>query len=130
MGRQITKNFNEDELKCTHCGDMHFTDLAVQKLQKVRDRYNKPMYLTSAYRCPVYNNGVSSTGFDGPHTVTENDNITVDVKVSGKDAYNLIAIAIDEGFTGVGVSQKGPHKHRFIHLDCIEGAVRPWIWSY
>jgi len=31
---------------------------------------------------------------------------------------------------GVGISQKGKHKSRFIHLDTIDSDNRPWIWSY
>ena len=31
---------------------------------------------------------------------------------------------------GIGISQKGKHKSRFIHLDTIDSDNRPWVWSY
>ncbi len=58
----------------------------------------------------------------------------VDVSVSGGPAYELLGIALEEGFTGIGVKQKGAHKGRFLHLDDLEYKpgehIRPTIWSY
>jgi hypothetical protein len=42
----------------------------------------------------------------------------------------LLAAAFDYGVPRVGVSQKGPHSSRFIHLDLIKSSVSPWVWSY
>ena len=83
------------------------------------------MSLSSAYRCPDHNDAVSSTGRNGPHTIG-----AADVKVSGAKAKELLMAACDAGATGIGVSQKGPHAARFIHIDRLEGDSRPWIWSY
>jgi hypothetical protein len=43
----------------------------------------------------------------------------------------VLRAALNAGFTGIGVKQKG--KGRFIHLDDIEDSgdrPRPWVWSY
>ena len=47
--------------------------------------------------------------------------------------YRLIRIAIEAGMTGIGISQRGPHEKRFIHLDDMDNSgehPRPWVWSY
>jgi zinc D-Ala-D-Ala carboxypeptidase len=131
MSRQITEHFNEDELKCScGCGRMLFSDKAIQKLEDLRMALNAPIRINSGYRCPLHNERVSRTGLNGPHTVFEDDNITVDIKVSGVEAHNLL-LAIDfVVFSGIGIKQTGSHSIRFIHLDCIESGSRPWVWSY
>ena len=62
-----------------------------------------------------------------------NDNIAVDVVVAGRFALELIQAAPEFDFHGIGVSQKGHHGDRFVHLDRLWGSnerPRPWIWSY
>jgi len=124
----LTKNFTSEELACKHCGKMAIPLPAVDKLQRLRDHYGRPLKLSSAYRCPEHNAAVSSTGRAGPHTKA-----AFDVLVSGPEAYQIVALALLEGFTGIGVSQKGPHAARFIHLDALDDAPdcpRPYVWSY
>ena len=97
-------------------------------LQKLRDKLGKPMKLSSAYRCPEHNSKVSSTGKSGPHTT----GMAIDIVCSGKDAWELLSFAMirSKVWKGIGVSQKGKHESRFIHLDTIEADNRPWVWSY
>jgi len=45
--------------------------------------------------------------------------------VSGEDAQTLIKLALDLGFKGIGVNQKG--EGRFIHID---HRSEPAMWSY
>ncbi len=118
--------FSDNELRCK-CGcnrndiDPGFMD----KLVVIRKAVGFPMILSSAYRCPEYNRKVSSTGPDGPHTKG-----AVDVLVFGSKAYAVMAAAFRHGMTGIGVSQKGTHAKRFIHLDDLTTPPRPWPWSY
>lgn len=132
--RQITAHFNEDELRCKcGCGRMEFSDRAVRFLENLRTRLGYAIRINSGYRCPEYNDRISSTGLSGPHTITANHNITVDVGVFGKPAFSLVHHAVNLGFMGIGVKQKGEHSARFIHLDMIMPAgrhPRPRLWSY
>ena len=73
-------------------------------LEQLRISFDRPIHLSSAYRCPDYNDEVSSTGRNGPHTRG-----AFDVLVSGTDAYDLLLLAIIFEWTGIGISQKGPH---------------------
>lgn len=124
----MTPHFSNRELAC-HCGcgllpPQDFQD----KVERLRVAYGKPLYVTSAARCPDYNDKVSHTGRTGPHTKR-----AIDIEIVGTDAFELIRLATKMGFTGIGVSQKGPWSSRFLHLDDLpkeEGQPRPWVWSY
>ena len=101
----------------------------MNKIQEIRDEIGVPLPISSAYRCPEHNERVSKTGRNGPHTTGK----AVDIAVSGPVALAVVGLALEKGIGGIGVSQKGPHKQRFIHLDVIEPSSRsprPTIWSY
>lgn len=93
-------------------------------LQAVRSKSRIPMQITSGYRCPEHNAAVSTTGRSGPHTTGK----AADIACHGGDAYRILKFALAGGFTGIGVQQQGGG--RFLHLDSLRGAMRPWIWSY
>ena len=112
---------------------MKFTLVAVQALEALRVEFGVPMRISSGYRCPTHNMEVSSTGPEGPHTIHEENNITVDVLEFGANAYELLELAITHDFSGIGLKQKGPLSRRFIHLDRLPQVVsrpRPTIWTY
>ena len=123
-------HFSHAELTCQcPCGQMEMDPDFMGRLEALRTAFGKPMRITSAYRCPSHNAQASSTGFTGPHTT----GLAVDVSVSGQDAHELLTLVLHHGFSGVGVSQRGPHNKRFIHIDAIDngsGRIRPTVWSY
>ena len=130
----LTKNFSRHEVAC-RCGECsglptdpvelaRFMD-ALNKLQGVRNVYGGPLVLSSGYRCPAHNAKVSSTGLNGPHTKG-----AFDVLVSGADAHRFVLVAVSNGVTGLGISQRNRHESRFIHVDWLVDNMRPWIWSY
>ena len=123
-----SKNFSESELACSCCGKNEMTQETVDALQALRESLGRPLKLSSAYRCPKHNSKVSSTGKSGPHTTGQ----AIDITCSGKEAWELLSFAMIRSkiWKGIGVSQKGKHESRFIHLDTIEADNRPWIWSY
>ncbi len=130
----MTPHFTWDELQCKcGCGDMKFTLVAVQALEALRVEFGVPMRISSGYRCPTHNMEVSSTGPEGPHTIHEAHNITVDVLEFGPNVYELLELAIDHDFSGIGLKQNGPMAERFIHLDRLPqlpNRPRPTIWTY
>lgn len=125
----MTKNFPDHELAC-QCGcgmlpDKHFMVL----IQAIRYEAGFPMPVSSAARCPDHNERVSKTGRTGPHTTGH----AIDIRVSGAQAARIISLGLKYGMQGIGVSQKGPHESRFIHLDDLSnapGQPRPTVWSY
>lgn len=120
----LTANFTREELACKHCGKMEIPLHVVQMLQKVRDKVGFPLKINSGYRCPEYNAQLAETGSNGPHTVA-----AFDIAADGRQAFAIIKAAIEVGFTGIGVSQKG--SGRFVHIDYLPTShPRPMVWSY
>ena len=116
-------NFSKKEFDCTHCGENQMTPEFMSKLQALRMKYGKPMRITSGYRCPEHPIEAKKAK-PGAHS----SGCACDVGVEGQDAYQLLKLAFQLGFTGIGVQQKG--NGRFIHLDILDQPPRPNVWSY
>ncbi len=95
------------------------------RIDQLREDYGKPLIVTSAYRCPSHNSSVSSTGTTGPHTT----GCAIDFLIAGADAHALLEVAVEQGFPGIGINQKGDWEQRFLHVDDLT-ENRPRIWSY
>lgn len=120
--------FTEEEMKCRYSGISKMDAGFMDSLTKLRELYDKPMIITSAYRDPSLHPIESMKEKRGAHTYGR----AVDIAVQGADALKLLQIVMstDLGFTRVGIAQKGAG--RFIHLDNMteaEGFPRT-IWSY
>lgn len=122
-----TEHFSDAEVACKcGCGMLPQQDF-MDKLEALRVAFGRPMRVTSGARCPAHNAAVSSTGRTGPHTTGR----AADVEVMGDAAHKLLRLALEAGFTGIGVKQKGVI--RFLHFDDLPaapGQPRPTIWSY
>jgi zinc D-Ala-D-Ala carboxypeptidase len=116
-------NFSAQEFNCSHCGQNEMKPEFMAKLQKLRETYGAPMKVTSGYRCPQHPIEVKKAR-PGAHASGQ----AVDIGVQGSDAHTLLRMALEAGFTGIGVQQKGTG--RFLHLDTLEGDLRPTVWSY
>lgn len=123
----MTPHFSREELACRcNCGMLPEQDF-MNKVEALRVKYGAPLKVTSAARCPQHNAKVSSTGLSGPHTTGR----AIDLGVRGQDALRVLRIALEGGFSGIGIAQKGDG--RFIHLDDLHdapGQPRPHCWSY
>jgi len=119
----MNKYFSENELRCKcGCGEYYFNSGTLARLNQVRIEYNKPITISSGFRCNSYNIQIGATQ-------THSSGQAVDISVNRKNAHKLLKLAFKHGFTGIGVKQHG--KSRFIHLDDIaDENKRPWIWSY
>ena len=125
----MTDHFTDDELKCKcGCGVLGMDASFMDRIENLRVAFDKPMSVSSGYRCPTHNSNQSSTGKTGPHTTGK----AIDIHVFGEEAYTLLLLAMQMGFTGVGVRQKGGHLSRFIHIDDLQPNEhpRPRVWSY
>jgi len=123
----IAKHFTQSELECP-CGNcsFRFSPVTLQRLDALRDKMDEPIIINSGYRCYAYN---ELKGY----TQTHSSGQAVDIRASGKYAVRLVKYALELGFTGIGINQKGDHNGRFIHLDDLSqtaGRPRPHIWSY
>ena len=127
----LTKNFSVAECQCRcGCGAADMDPDFMKILQNIRDEMKRPLKISSGVRCISHNSKVSSTGKDGPHVPRSHGTAASDILIFGADALRMIDIARKHGVSGVGISQRGPHAKRFIHLDCISDHPRPTMWSY
>ncbi|WBA86524.1 D-Ala-D-Ala carboxypeptidase family metallohydrolase [Endozoicomonas sp. GU-1] len=125
------KNFSFKELacKCGSCDESsgrHISPELMGKVQELREKCGFPFAISSAYRC---SNHPTEARKSQPGTHAKG--LAVDILVSGKQAHRVLKKAMAMGcFTGIGISQKGDHGRRFIHLDVSRAENRPWVWSY
>lgn len=123
------KYFTDKELACKCCGKQLMQPDFMRKVEALRAELGFPFKVTSAYRCPDHNDEVSHTGRNGPHTSGR----AIDIQCSHGKAFEIVTNARNFGFTGIGTSQRGAWKNRFIHLDDLEARdnrPRPHIWGY
>ncbi len=123
--------FRPEEFTCRCPGDELLIESEfLDKLVELREAFERPMLITSGYRCADHNTRVSSTGPRGPHTTGS----SADVGVFGVEAFDLARLAFLHGFTGIGINQRGEPAKRFVHLDTLPvGGLhhpRPRVWSY
>ena len=113
-------NFTKSEFDCKETGENEMKHSFMVRLQKLRNAYGKPMRITSGYRS-INHTIAARKSAPGTHT----QGIACDIAVDRADAVRLLRLALELGFNGIGVQQKG--NGRFIHLDTREN---PTIWSY
>jgi uncharacterized protein YcbK (DUF882 family) len=112
------------EWACKGTGRIVVVPDFLDRLEALRMRVGFALPISSGYRSPSHNMDVSTTGDDGPHTTGE----AADIRVNGMQALALLGAALQLGFLGIGISQKGPHGSRFIHVDTARDI--PALWSY
>ena len=120
--------FTEKELRCKGTDECQMDEDFMARLVSLRKDFNEPMIISSGYRHESYNQVIGGAQ-NSPHLSGK----AVDVLVSGRAAYKLMKMSMKHGFTGIGVSQRGPHESRFLHIDTMDSNdihPRPWIWSY
>ena len=123
------KYFSEDELRCQGTGEIHMDEKFMEKLIELRDKLKQPMVISSGYRSEAHNIAIG-----GSKRSAHLQGCAVDVVCSGEKAHNIVRLAMELGFSGIGVKQHGIHERRFIHVDTMPRhsvtSPRPWIWSY
>ena len=112
-------NFQKHELDCRETGENEMQHEFMEKLQRLRSIYGKPLRITSGFRSVKHSIEAKKTA-PGVHTL----GIACDIGCQGVEAHRILSLALELGFTGIGVQQKG--EGRFLHLDT--GPTR--IWSY
>ena len=111
----ISPHFNLSEFACPCCNRVMLHPKLLSKLVELRNVLEKPVYITSGYRCSSYNRKVAGVG-NSYHCI----GLAADIKVKDINLMELLAYAEEIDFTGIGFYEK---KH-FLHLD-----VRPTIKS-
>jgi len=118
--------FTSEEMSCSHTGLEKMDARFMEMLTELRVAYAKPLRVTSAYRDATHPIEAKKDK-PGAHSTGK----AADIGVDRGEAYEVLKLALEIGFTGIGVAQKG--SGRFLHLDICDssdGMIRPTIWSY
>ena len=126
MADMITANFSVNEMACRcGCGTSEMEPEFMRMLQELRDQMQGPLRVSSGRRCDHHNDAVTTAKNkkNGVHTLGQ----ASDILISGERAMLLFEKARQIGFSGIRLSQRGPHQDRFVHLDT---KPRKALWSY
>jgi uncharacterized protein YcbK (DUF882 family) len=108
-------NFSDEEMRCSHTSQCFVTHKLMSTLQQIRDEFEKPMVVTSGYR-DVSHPVERSKGRPGEHAI----GAAADIQVYGRDALQLLSIALALGVNRIGINQKGDLTSRYIHIGVAD----------
>lgn len=114
-------NFSPEEFRCHETGKLAMDADFMAKLQTLRTQYGRPMHIDSGYRAPEHSIERAKAA-PGPHAHGK----AADIAMNGPEAYELVKLALNLGFSGIGIAQKAGHA-RYVHLDTMP---RNTLWSY
>jgi hypothetical protein len=109
------KSFSPAEIACRGTGELKLHPEAMDKLQALRDRLNKPLIIRSAYRSPAHNEAVGGT-----KASKHMDGTAFDIAMTNHDPVAFEAAARSVGFLGFGYYPRSG----FMHVDL--GPARSW----
>ncbi len=114
------KHFKHYEFDCPHCGKLFISEKLLLLLNELRERINKPLIITSGFRCIEYNRRIGGVP-NSAHT----KGLAVDIACeTSTDRFYIVSFATQLGFRRIGINK------RFIHLDIDESKPKPVIWLY
>ena len=123
-------NFSFTEMRCQETGEMNLDPIFMDRVQKFRTLYDHAVGVASGYRSPEHS--IERTKEQGPGTHTFG-RAWDPVVSSGSQIYQFIVIAIECGFTGIGIQNRSGIRR--MHLDDLdtpgtEQRPRPTLWTY
>ena len=107
----IAPHFNLSEFACPCCKKVMLHPLLLEKLEELRKTIERPIHITSGYRCFAYNRKVGGVA-NSYHLI----GLAADIKVKDINLIELLGDAEEIDFSGIGFYEK----KNFLHLD-----VRP-----
>lgn len=116
-------NFKKEEMSCRETKENDMQKEFMDKLQELRNRLGFPLIVTSGFRS-VKHSIEAKKPKGGMHT----KGLACDIKCHSNTAYKIVKVALELGFTGIGINQKGA-TGRFVHLD-LRPKSEALIYSY
>jgi uncharacterized protein YcbK (DUF882 family) len=108
---KIATHFNLSEFACPCCKRVMLHPKLLAKLVELRKILERPVYITSGYRCPKYNPQIGGV-VNSYHLI----GLAADIQVKDISLIDLLEICENISFNGIGFYEK----KNFLHLD-----VRP-----
>jgi len=91
---RVSKHFSLKEFECRHCKTVKLHPTLLRKLELLRNRLGRPIYITSGYRCRKYNKKISGAQ-NSYHLV----GMAADIIVIGYRPNQLAKEALAAGFS-------------------------------
>lgn len=112
----LSAHFSRSEFECScGCGGDTVDTTTLEALEAIRQHFDAPIKITSAYRCLMYNKEVGSTDAS-QHPLGR----AVDIKVKGVDPHDVYDYADRLGLGGVG------RYSTFTHIDTRTNGPARW----
>ena len=112
--------FTVEEFTCKHCGKVIIDSRIVETVQRLREYLQKPVIITSAYRCPVHNRRIG-----GIKNSAHVRGYALDVKcTNSKDRQRILEFLMVRVVRRVGIHP------RFIHFDIDPDKPSRRLWLY
>ncbi len=108
---RVAKDFRLSEFACPCCNLVMLHPKLLAKLVELRNTLERPIYITSGYRCSKYNSQIRGIR-NSYHCI----GLAADIKVKDINLIELLEICENIDFNGIGFYEK----KNFLHLD-----VRP-----
>lgn len=117
-----SKYFNEEEFQACNppCSLQDMKQSTMDKMDKAREIYGRPIYLNCAYRSSEHDKVKGRSG-TGSHTL----GYALDPRCeNSSDRYDLVIALLNAGFKRIGIAKN------FIHADDSPGHSQNVIWTY
>lgn len=105
---QLTENFNLKEFECPCCHTVLLHPLLVLTLQRLREKWGRPLIINSGYRCEIHNRDVGGVS-RSLHKVGQ----AADIRVPAPEHELFRGMALSCGFSRA-ISYGKKH---FIHVE-------------
>lgn len=101
---KLSQHFHDSEFVCPCCDGGIVADELVSKLQQLRDTINKPIHITSGYRCSTENKKIGGHP-NSPHLLGE----AADIQIKGLSTVTIAMIA--SKIKGIRIGMYPNHLH-------------------
>ena len=111
---KLSTHFNSSEFDCHGsgcCSQTIINPQLVKYLQQIRDHFNAPITITSAYRCPTHNSRIG-----GAPGSRHSKGDAADIVVKGRTPREVAKYAESIGIKGIGLYETSADGY-FVHID-------------
>ena len=98
---KIAKHFRLSEFSCPCCNRVMLHPKLLAKLVELRNIIERPVYITSGYRCPVYNRKIGGV-LNSYHCI----GLAADITVKDMELISLLEICENIDFNGIGFMRR------------------------
>lgn len=121
FGGQLSKSFHSREFECrcgfSSCKQQKVSVELVERLQKARDEFGKPVHVTSGYRCQQHNLLIGSKDTSQHPLGNAVDSVPSEHTTDSLDEWVMI---LKKYFKAIGIAVN------FIHVDTRQDRERTW----